>query len=126
MHIFNRFTINFFFLSFIRQIFSLKLLNATELSACSNTPWPEKNDDCLKLNFTEIVCCYYQMTFPLKNNFCYGASLSSKGLKSTDSKIILSPNVWVIGSLDCSSNFFQISKMFEHFMLYLIILLFII
>ncbi len=83
--------------------FNLKLLNENELKKCAEI-YPTKKEDCGKVNFVGIVCCFYEMVFPKITNICYGASLASKGLKNEiPKKIILAKNIWIEGKLDCTS-----------------------
>ncbi len=95
----------FSLINLLNIIQSVKLLNATELSLCQSTENPESKEFCIGQTYTEIVCCFYQMTFPIEANLCNGASKSSKGLKSDSAKIILAGDIRVQGSLDCNSFF---------------------
>ena len=98
------------FLSFDFTI-SLKLVNITELNACSDIS-PKTRDDCLKSEFTTIVCCHYTMYFPLNKTLCNGSSRSSKGVKSDRTKITLAKNIQVEGSMDCFIDKIKFSFVF--------------
>lgn len=95
---------------------SVKLLNATELTLCASTYNPASREVCLNKTYTEIVCCFYQMTFPVKTNVCNGASKSSIGLKSESARITLAGDIRVQGSLDCKSSFINSDFIFILFL----------
>jgi len=112
--------VGLFFLNLIKITFSVKLLNATELDYCSSTIKPPTKDYCLNKTNSEIVCCFYQMTFPIQTTLCYGTSMSSYGFVDEDNEIKLAGDILIKGVLDCSSNFFYLTNIFIfYFVVYL-------
>jgi hypothetical protein len=107
MTIFKRFFLIMTLFNLIKFCFGVKLINATELNDCASVSNPTSSSDCLNRNYTEIVCCFYQMTFPVVTNVCNGASISSRGITSESALITLATDIRVQGSLDCSSSYIE-------------------
>jgi hypothetical protein len=118
-HFFNKWIILCLIL-LLPQIFSVREIDMGEFNSCKEIN-PTKISDCtVGRNYTTIICCYFNMTYPGSGDICVPFTPASTNLKGrVDVKLPV--NINITGDFDCTGDYFSKSRVVINLLIILFI-----